>query len=188
MRPKFRYQNPPRCSSPLGPESVRGDTNNPTSRASTSITSLQGFRMTAFPEIISAGMNNDSTPQDALWADQLNKVILRAADGVPLGISLDISQVPNVPVGIPGSTMILPKWVEVRAGRSAAISIVAKLVDVHSAFGIRVISLNIIGDSSRRTLGLLLERHDASYGRVSSDDSNWRIYPSVGRASDVQGW
>lgn len=165
--------------------------------------------MTTFPEIISTGMNNDSAlsasaflrrlflskqrhskatyPQDALRADQLNKVILDAAGGNPLRISLDIPQVPNVSFGILRSTMILPKWVEVGAGRSAAISVVAKLVDVHSTSGVRVVSLDIIGDSSRRILGLLLEPHDAGDVGVSSDDSNWKVYPSVGRIPDVQG-
>lgn len=50
--------------------------------------------------------------QDALSADQLDKLVLHGAGGIALGIGLEVAQVTDVTLGIGGSTVGLAEGVD----------------------------------------------------------------------------
>lgn len=50
--------------------------------------------------------------QNALGTDQLDKLVLNGAVGVALSISLEVTKVTNVTVGISGSTVGLAEGVD----------------------------------------------------------------------------
>lgn len=60
----------------------------------------------------------------------------------------------------------------VRAGRSAAVGVVAKSVNVDATLGIGIMASDIPGDGGRAVLGLLLEDDGAGDFGVTTDDSN----------------
>jgi len=59
-----------------------------------------------------------------------------------------------------------------RAGRSAAVGVVAEGVDVHPPLGIGVVARDIPADLGGRRLGLLLEHDGARDLGVTADDAN----------------
>lgn len=59
-----------------------------------------------------------------------------------------------------------------RAGRGAAVGVVAKLVDVEAALGIGVLASDVPGDDGGRRLGGLLEGDGALDVGVTAEDSN----------------
>lgn len=59
-----------------------------------------------------------------------------------------------------------------RTSGSAAIGVVAKLMDVHATLGIGIMAGDVVGDGGRGGLGRLLEGHLAGDLGVSSDDSD----------------
>lgn len=61
-----------------------------------------------------------------------------------------------------------------RAGRGAAVGVVAKGVDVEATLGVGVIAGDVVGDGGRGTLRVLLEDDGAGDLCVSSEDSNCR--------------
>lgn len=60
-----------------------------------------------------------------------------------------------------------------RAGRGAAVGVVAKGVDVEATLGVGVIAGDVVGDGGRGTLRGLLEDDGAGDLGVSSEDSNY---------------
>lgn len=60
-----------------------------------------------------------------------------------------------------------------RAGRGAAVGVVAKCVDVEATLGVGVIAGDVVGDGGRGTLRGLLEDDGAGDLGVSSEDSNY---------------
>jgi len=117
-----------------------GNTNDTTSRTSTSVASLLGFLVSSSAEVISAGMDNNGAPQYALSADQLDQFVLEGTNGIALGISWNVTEIADVALAIARSPVRLPERIEVRTGRRAAIGIVAKLMNVHASFGIRIMA------------------------------------------------
>ena len=59
-----------------------------------------------------------------------------------------------------------------RAGRGAAVGVVAELVDVEAALGIGVLTSDVPGDGGGRRLGGLLEGDGALDVGVTAEDSN----------------
>src|SRR5271155_788975 len=94
--------------------------------------------------------------QNTMLANQLHKAISDSALRVAIGVGLEVPQIANMSLGVGGPTVRLAEWVEVRAGRGAAICVVAKLVDVHAALGRRVAAANVVGDGRGGGFGLLL--------------------------------
>jgi len=132
--------------------SLISNANNSTSGASTSVTSLERLLMATLAQVIRTSVDNDSAAQDRVGANQLYKAVLEFAFGEALAIGLDVAQVTNVPDLILGSTVGLAVGVEVRASGSAAVGVVAELVDVHAASSIRVYVLDLVLDDSRGRL------------------------------------
>jgi hypothetical protein len=50
--------------------------------------------------------------QNALSTNQLNKLVLLGADGITLGIGLEVTKVTDVALGVLGSTVGLAKGVD----------------------------------------------------------------------------
>jgi hypothetical protein len=67
----------------------------------------------------------------------------------------------------------------VRASRSAAIGVVAELVDVHAPFSVRIVTGDVVSNGGRRGFGGLLESHLASDLGVSSKNGDCRTSVSV---------
>ena len=59
-----------------------------------------------------------------------------------------------------------------RAGRGAAVGVVAKGVDVHATLGVGVVAGDVPGDGGRGRLVLLLEDDRARNLGVTPDDSD----------------
>ena len=59
-----------------------------------------------------------------------------------------------------------------RAGRGAAVGVVAKGVDVHAALGVRVVAGDVPGQGGGGGLGLLLEHDGALDVGVTTEDGN----------------
>lgn len=152
--------------------SLGRDTNDTASGSRTSVTGLEGLLVVTLAEIVSAGVDNDGAANDAVGANQLDKVVGDGALGIALSISLDVAEVTNVTGLIRGSTVGLVEGVEVRAGRGAAVGVVAKGVDVEATLGVGVIAGDVVGDGGRGTLRGLLEDDGAGDLGVSSEDSN----------------
>lgn len=66
-----------------------------------------------------------------------------------------------------------------RASRGAAIGVVTEGVDVHATLGAGVVAGDIPDDLGGGGLGLLLEGNLASDLGVTTEDSNWRIRPTL---------
>jgi hypothetical protein len=151
---------------------LSGDTNNTTSRTSTSVTSLLGLLVATLAKVVGTGVNDQGPAQNALSTNQLNKLVLLGADGITLGIGLEVTKVTDVALGVLGSTVGLAKGVEVRTSGGASVGVVTELVDVEATLGIGVVALDVPGDGGGRVLVGLLEGDSAGDLRVTTDDSN----------------
>ena len=110
--------------------------------------------------------------QNAVGPNQLNDVVLHAALGDSVGIRLDVAQVAGVPDVVRGRAVGLAVRVEVRAGRGAAVGVVAKLVDVHAALGVGIRVLDLVLDHRGGVLVLLREPDGARDAGIAAEDSN----------------
>lgn len=68
--------------------------------------------------------------------------------------------------------MVLVKRVEMRSGGGASISVVPKLVDVHSTPGVGVVTGDLVGDGGRGRLVFLRKGDDSTHSGVSTDDGD----------------
>ena len=110
--------------------------------------------------------------QNAVGPNQLNDVVLHAALGDGVGIRLDVAQVADVPDVVRGRAVGLAVRVEVRAGRGAAIGVVAKLVDVHATLGVGICVMDLVLDHRGGMLVLLRELDGARDAGIAAEDSN----------------
>lgn len=101
-------------------------------RAGTSVTSLLGLLVATLAEVISASVDDQSAlfnvrddhnvdryttggrtyAKNALSTNQLHKLVLLGANGVTLGISLEVTQVTDVTLLILGATVGLAEGVD----------------------------------------------------------------------------
>lgn len=63
--------------------------------------------MAATAKIVSAGMDNKGTADDALGADQLDELVLLGSTGVALSVGVKVAKVTDVAVLILGGTVLL---------------------------------------------------------------------------------
>lgn len=79
---------------------LRSNPNNTTSWTSTRITSLLALIIAALTEIIRARVNNYSTANNALWADEFNKLVRDRALRIALPICLEVAEIAHVAVAV----------------------------------------------------------------------------------------
>ena len=79
---------------------LRGNANDTTSRTRARIASLLALIIATLSEVIGAGVNDHSTSDDALWADELDELIRYGALCVALSVSLEVAKVANVAVAV----------------------------------------------------------------------------------------
>lgn len=60
-----------------------------------------------------------------------------------------------------------------RTGASAAVGVVAELMDMHSTLCVGIVARDVVGNGSGRILVRLLEGDGALDFRVSTEDSNY---------------
>ena len=63
----------------------------------------------------------------------------------------------------------------VRTGGGTSISVVSKLMNVHSTLSGGITALDIVGDSCRRRLGRLLEGHGTTDILITAEHSNCEL-------------
>lgn len=110
--------------------------------------------------------------KNALGTNQLNQLVSGAADGIALGISLDVTQIADVSDLVGGRAVGLRERVEVRAGRGAAVSIVTELVNMEAPLSVGVVAGDVPRDSGGRVSVSLLEGDGALDSRVSTENGD----------------
>lgn len=127
-----------------------------------------------FIEIISEEDDNDHTyAEDTFFSNQLDQAIGDNPFSIPVTVGLEVTKIADMSFLIARTTVLPAKWVEGRAGRGTAVGIVSVLVNLHASLGGGVAPGNIIGDSSRRGSGGLLERHSASDVGVTPENCHY---------------
>lgn len=179
------------CSSEtLQLNSLGRDANDTASRTRSSIASLERLLVVTLAEVVSAGVNNngalhncqlqlssiniivDTYADNALGANELDKLIGQSALGVALAIGFKVAQVANMASLIGGSTVGLAMGVKVRTSRGATIGVVTKGVNVEATLGVGIVAGDVVGNGGGRVLRLLLE-HDGSRDLgITTEDSD----------------
>jgi len=85
-------------------------------------------------------VDDNSTADNALWTDQLNKLVLDRALAIALSIGLEVAKVTNVTDLVGRGTVCLAMGVEMRPRRCATVCVVTELVDVHATLSIGIVA------------------------------------------------
>lgn len=131
---------------------------------------------------------------DAVRTNQLDLRVLDGAFGDAIGIRLHIAHVADMAfIGV-GGAMLLVEGIDyetgqaqrrpmgagqdgasptVRAGRGAAVGVVAKGVDVEAAFRVGVVARDVVGDGGGSRLGILLKSDGATNLAVATEDADY---------------
>ena len=76
----------------------------------------------------------------------------------------------------------------VRAGRGAAVGVVAEGVDVHATLGVGIMAGDVPGDGGGRGLGVLLKDNSALDVRVTAENTDWQAMTLArGRTAQLVG-
>lgn len=105
-------------------------------------------------------------------ADQLNELIGEGSLRNTIGVGLQVAHIADMADLIVRSTVGLLERVEVRASRSAAIGVVAELVNVESALCVGVVALDLVLNGGRGVLGFLGELDNTADTGVTTENSN----------------
>lgn len=119
---------------------LRSNADDTASGASTSVAGLLGLLVAATAEVVSTGVNNKGTAKDALGTDQFDELVLLGANGVALGIGLEVTKVTDVTDLILGGTVGFAEGVEVGPSRGAAVGVVTELVDVEATLSVGIVA------------------------------------------------
>ena len=155
-------------------DALLSNPNNATSRPPPRVPRSLTLLMPTLAQIIRPRMHDNRPPQHTLRPNQLDQIISNAPLGVPLGISLEISKVANMTLGVFRGAMGFGKRVEVRAGGGAAVGVVAELVDVHAARGGGVVPADVVGDGRGGGFGGLFKGYGAIDGGITAEDCDCR--------------
>jgi hypothetical protein len=147
-----------------------GNANDAAGRTAASIASLQRISVVPLAEIISTIVNDDGAANNALGTDQLDEPVGHGALGVAVSIRLDVAEITDVTLLIGGSTVGLVVRVEVRTGRSAAIGVITKSMDVEAALSVGGVASDVPRDGRGRRLVSLLEEDGTRDTLVSTED------------------
>ena len=178
---------------------LSGDANDTAGRASTSIASLLALLAVTLAKVIGTGVDDKSPAEDALGADQLDELVADGALGVALTVSLVVAQVTymahrvgwgavGLVLGVDcscqravlGKISLPPRQysgradqrLTVRAGRGAAVGVVAKSVNVHATLSVGIVAGDVPADGRLGILGSLLKGDGARDLGVSTEDGN----------------
>ena len=163
-----------------------------TSRTRASVSSLLGLLIATLAKVVGAGMHDDSPlkrasqyaavreamrgreayANDTLGADELYKLVRDCALAVALSIGLEVSQITDVAFGISLVSVGLAVGVKVRAGRGAAVCVVAIGMDVHATLGVGIVAGDVVGDGRLAILRLLLECDCSGDLGITTKDGN----------------
>jgi len=117
-------------------------------------------------------MDNNGAANNALRADQLDKLVLDSASRVSLAVGLEVAKVAYVAYLIGGSTVCLAMGVEVRSRGRAAVGVVTELVDMNTTLSIGIVAGDVPCNGGWGGLGGLLEGHRPGDFRITSDRCN----------------
>lgn len=158
-----------------------GKTNDTAGGSRASVSGLERVGMATLSKIVLTTVDNDGSANNGVVTSQLEKRVLENTLGNTLRVSLDVSEVTNVSLRVGGTTVVLLEGVEVGAGRSAAVGVVTKLVDVESSLSVGIVALDVVGDSDGAGLRVLLESDSTGDLGISSKNSDWVRMCSVGK-------
>lgn len=128
--------------------------------------------MATLSKIVLTTVDHDSSADNGVLTDKLEEVVLENTLGSSGSVSLDVTEVTNVSLGVSGSTVVLLEGVEVGAGGSAAVGVVTKLVNVESTLSVGLVTSDVVSDSDGSGLGLLLESDSTGDLGISSKNSD----------------
>lgn len=151
---------------------LAGDTNDTAGSTGTGVTSLEGLGVAALSEIVSTGVDDDGSANDGVRAKEGEALVGNVDGSNTVAVSLDITEVTNVPLRVRGSTVVLAVGVEVGTGRGTAVGVVSKFVDVEASLGVGVEVLDVTRNGNGSTLLLLGEGDNTGDGGVTLEDSN----------------
>lgn len=126
--------------------------------------------MTALAVIVGTGVNNDSSADNGVRADERELRVGDADLSDTRAIGLEVAQVTYVPLVSVRGTVVLAGRVEVRTGRSATVGVVTELVDVEASLSVGVHVLDLTGDSDGTAGRFLGEGDDTLNGRVTLEN------------------
>jgi hypothetical protein len=118
-------------------------------------------------------MDNNGSTENGVLAKERNELVGLGALGSALSVSLNVAKVTDMADLILRSTVGLAKGVKVGAGRSAAIGVVTKLVNVETTESIGIVALDIPRDGGRGLSRSLLKSNDTRDSRISSNNSDY---------------
>jgi hypothetical protein len=138
------------------------------SRTRASVASSLGELVATLAKVVGAAVNDNSTADDAVRADELDQAVRDSALCIARAVRLDIAQVANVTLLVRRSTVGLAEWVDypaeqcqpfwlqlmscqnihltVWSGRGAAVGVVTESMHVHSSLSIGVVASDVVGD------------------------------------------
>lgn len=137
------------------------------------MTSSLRVSLASLTVVIGTVVHNNRSAKNAVGTNQLHPGILLGSLSNTVRVGGDVSQVSNVSLVVLGSTVLVAKWVEMRASRSTTVGVVTKSVDVETSQGIWIVTSDLPGDGGWVRLGSLLELNDSGNGLVSSYDGNY---------------
>lgn len=88
--------------------------------------------MTTLAQVIGIGMDYHGTPDDAVGAEKCNLWVGNADFGGACASGFDVAKIAQMAVLVGGSAVLLALWVEVGAGRHAAVGVVPKFMHMES--------------------------------------------------------
>ncbi|KAH3669951.1 hypothetical protein OGATHE_002764 [Ogataea polymorpha] len=121
---------------------LRRESNDTTGWSATGITGLQRVWVATLTQVIGTGVNNDSSSQNGVFTEKLDQAVLLCTLGNSIGVGSNVTKVTNVSLGVFWCTMVFAEWVEVWSSRSAAVSVVTKLVDVETSQSVWIVTGN----------------------------------------------
>lgn len=80
--------------------------------AGTSVASLLGLLVATLAQVVGAAVGDDGAADDGLGTNELDKLVGDGANGVALGVGLEVTKVTDVAVLVGGSTVALAVGVD----------------------------------------------------------------------------
>lgn len=151
---------------------LSGDTDDTAGKTGTCIASLQGLLVAALAEIVSTGVDDHTSTNDGVRAEEGDDLVGNVNHSDTAAVRLDVTEVTNVPLGGSGTTVVLVEGVVMGTGRSTAVGVVSKLVDVEASLGVSVEVLDLTRDANGSAFRVLGKSYSTVDVGVTLEDSN----------------